>query len=167
MITYKTEVKNMLRQLARKRQQRGIGLLELMLSLAIIAILLVMATRYFLVASSNEKINSTISTIGGMQGAVTCWRNSRGTLDQATMSNMDSIGCLPGQLWPAGGGENVVNPWGAPGTWAPAPSEVTLTLGNVPAKACKNLNMKYENDPNYDAGTCNDTGGGSVIYKIK
>jgi len=44
-------------------KQKGIGLLELMLSLAIIAILLVMATRYYGAASKSEKVDDTIQLI--------------------------------------------------------------------------------------------------------
>lgn len=150
----------------KRKQQRGIGLLELMLSLAIIAILLVMATRYFLVASMNEKINTTISTIGGMQGAVTCWRNSRGDLADATLKNMDSIGCLPAQLW-VENTETVVNPWGTAMAWTPSATGITIDFTNVPGKACKNLKMKYGNDADFVGTACDNDAGGSFSYTIK
>jgi type II secretory pathway pseudopilin PulG len=44
-------------------------LLEVLLSLSIIAIILIMATRYFFVASNNDKINTTVSQIGGLIAA--------------------------------------------------------------------------------------------------
>lgn len=50
-------------------KQRGIGLLELMLSVAIIAILLIMATRYYKSASQGEKIANSISVLSGIIAA--------------------------------------------------------------------------------------------------
>lgn len=54
----------------RQVRQRGISLLEVLLSLSIIAIILIMATRYFFVASHNDKVNTTVSQIGGLIAAV-------------------------------------------------------------------------------------------------
>ena len=60
--------------LRRQQRQRGIGLLELMLSLAIIAILLIMATRYYQSASLQNKINACVDMFAGVQGAVQSYR---------------------------------------------------------------------------------------------
>jgi type II secretory pathway pseudopilin PulG len=50
-------------------KEKGIGLLELMLALAIIAILIVMATRYFSKASENQKINLTLQELTEIKNA--------------------------------------------------------------------------------------------------
>jgi Tfp pilus assembly major pilin PilA len=52
-------------------KQRGIGLLELMLSIAIIAILLIMATRYYKNTNLAQRIANTMSIVGGVIGAET------------------------------------------------------------------------------------------------
>lgn len=54
----------------------GISLLEVLLSLSIIAIILVMATRYFFVASQNDKINTTVSQVGGLVAAAHNWKGA-------------------------------------------------------------------------------------------
>jgi len=58
------------------KKHMGIGLLELMLSLAIIAVLLVMATRYYMSAAMNSRINQTIDAIMGLPAAAECWASS-------------------------------------------------------------------------------------------
>jgi Tfp pilus assembly protein PilE len=50
-------------------KQRGIGLLELMLSIAIISILLIMATRYYQNANQQQRISNTLSMVSGILGA--------------------------------------------------------------------------------------------------
>lgn len=51
------------------KRTKGIGLLELMLSLAIIAVLLIMATRYFQGARSNQQINQAIQAFQDVYAA--------------------------------------------------------------------------------------------------
>jgi type II secretory pathway pseudopilin PulG len=49
--------------LNRRSRVRGIGLLEIMLSLAIIALIIIMATRYFSVAQQQQKITQTMNMV--------------------------------------------------------------------------------------------------------
>ena len=142
---YSNEVKKMMKLLQRK--QHGIGLLELMLSLAIIVILLVMATRYFLVASLNEKVNTMISTVGGYNAAFTCTHGDR---TDANLNAMSDAGCLSSQLWvPGTGSTTTTGPWGN-GTWTvpTATGPGILTYTSLPEKGCKALANKYLNDAN-------------------
>lgn len=55
--------------------QKGISLLEVMLSLSIIAIILVMATRYYLVASNTQSVNKLRAQVGSLIAAVTMWKH--------------------------------------------------------------------------------------------
>lgn len=59
-----------------KKNNKGIGLLELMLALAIIAILLVMATRYYMSASLNSRINQAGDALTSLPAAGECWASS-------------------------------------------------------------------------------------------
>lgn len=52
----------------------GISLLEVLLSLSIIAIILVMATRYYFVANNNNKINTSVNQVGGVVAAAQNWK---------------------------------------------------------------------------------------------
>jgi type II secretory pathway pseudopilin PulG len=56
-----------------KRHSRGIGLLELMLSTAIIALVIIMATRYFSVTREQQKITQTLQASATVLQAVHTW----------------------------------------------------------------------------------------------
>ena len=58
-----------------KNYFKAISLLEVLLSLSIIAIILVMATRYFFVATNNDKVNILRQQIGSLVAAVNSWKN--------------------------------------------------------------------------------------------
>lgn len=58
----------------RQKNQKGISLLEVLLSLTIIAIILVMAVRYFFVAENNNRVNTTREDVGSVIAAVNAWK---------------------------------------------------------------------------------------------
>ena len=45
----------------RKKREEGFGLLELMLSMVVVALLLIMATRYYQSARTSARVNSAIT----------------------------------------------------------------------------------------------------------
>ena len=102
------------------KKQIGIGLLELMLSLAIIAVLLVMATRYYMSASMNSRINQTVSAILGLPAAAECWSSSgSNTANQGTYAGIDLYAvsytdkCFPTALVQnTAASKNLVTPYG-------------------------------------------------------
>ncbi len=74
------------------KRQSGISLLEVLLSLSIIAIILIMATRYFFVASNNDKMNTTVSQVGALIAAAHIWKgaNSNYSVD-GTSINLNEL----------------------------------------------------------------------------
>jgi type II secretory pathway pseudopilin PulG len=60
-------------------KQKGISLLEVLLSLGIIAIILVMATKYFFVANRNDKVNTVRQQVGAVMSAVESWKGEHAT----------------------------------------------------------------------------------------
>lgn len=152
-------------------KQNGIGLLELMLSLAIIAILLVMATRYWVVSNSSNQVNRAVAQLGAIQGAIANYRSGNPAVTQITYAELDKIGALSRLDYnPKGGaGGTVTNPWG--GTidlgWDNSKKGVTITFNQIPQTACENLANKYTNDPNVTA-SCNDPNNGNTfVYLVK
>ncbi len=129
-----------------QQKQYGIGLLEIMLALVIIAILLIMATRYYLVASDHRKVNDMISIVSGYKAAFACSNKK----NQAKMNpqNMSDQGCLATQLWDPTT-DRPVGPWGD-GSWkwttTGGSPYAELTYSNLSQKACKALENKYSND---------------------
>jgi Tfp pilus assembly protein PilW len=52
---------------------RGIGLLELMLSLAVVALVMVMATRYFIVVREQQRVTQALQMAATTQRAAHTW----------------------------------------------------------------------------------------------
>jgi prepilin-type N-terminal cleavage/methylation domain-containing protein len=79
-------------------KQKGIGLLELMLALAIIAILIVMVTRYFGKASQSQKLTVTASQIAELYQALHHWKTSGVTSVPPTLATLAEKGLITKQL---------------------------------------------------------------------
>lgn len=124
----------MLKKVSSQLKQRGIGLLELMLSLSIIAILLVMATRYFVMANESQKINNALSIVNGFAGAAAQYAVTTHTYSGMTIKNLIEGNYLPASF----GGDSTqtgvgANPWGGNLTLnVPSSNSFTLTLTSIP-----------------------------------
>ena len=68
---------------------RGIGLVEVLLSVTIISVILVMATRYFYTALNTQRVNHTVSEVASLVSALQAW--DRGNSD---FSGLGSEGIL-------------------------------------------------------------------------
>lgn len=143
----------MIRQFFSKAKQLGISLLEVLLSLSIIAIILVMATRYFFVASNNNKVNTAISQVGGLIAAAHNWKGIRTSfapgntsISISTLYTAGQLESYPGLDIPSGGGAATLSDlWGDPFSIEPTDNDkkakITVTLpttGN-----CKALENAY------------------------
>lgn len=108
-------------------RQRGIGLLELMLSLAIIAILLVMATRYFTSARQGQQVAAAVSLVNAITSAA-----SNYTSTQGAGSAPSSIAKIQSYL-PQGG---TTGPWGSAITVSGSATSFVIVIPSVPSDAC-------------------------------
>ncbi len=77
------------------QSQRGISLLELLLSVSIIGVILILATRYFYISSNHQKINHTTSEIASVVVALQNW--DPGNADFSALGNTGIL-----QLYKAG-----------------------------------------------------------------
>src|SRR4029078_34419 len=82
----------------------GVTLLEIMLVLAIAAMVVVMSIRYYQSASANQKINSGLNTVTGVIAAGASVFAAKGSLSTATA---DIPTYMPGGTMPN-------SPWGGP-----------------------------------------------------
>lgn len=132
-------------------KQAGISLLEVLLSLSIIAIILVMATRYFFVANNSNKINTARQQVGAVVAAVNAWKDKNPTyqpqtgetLEIATLYN-DGFLAHSSSLVTDGGAPELYNPWGYQITVSAVSgtsAQLTTTLPNN--QDCKMLNNSY------------------------
>lgn len=119
----------MLTKLRSFRNQKGISLLEVMLSLAIIAIILVMATRYFGIASSSSKVNQALSEMKEVQGGISKYLNINGNMppDLATLAKLNYIT----QTTATG-----INPWNGKITMS---GTGEVTMDGLPTPECNSL----------------------------
>ena len=141
---------NHVRQSNRVKQQ-GISLLEVLLSLSIIAIILVMATRYFFIASNNNKINTAREQIGSVIEAVHSWKGQNPTYSSGTLTigNLIEQGYLTlssSVEQAADGNSTLYGPWGqAIQLTAPAaPGDpVTVSLTTPSQNDCDRLASSF------------------------
>ncbi|MCK4608767.1 MAG: hypothetical protein KAT71_04740 [Gammaproteobacteria bacterium] len=125
-----------------KKSQQGIGLLELMLSLAIIAGLLLAASRYFQNTMLSKNVADTIDIARAMSSAGQSYllTNTAYPTSEIWDTFVDN-GLLPNSF------PSNTNPWGGKLTFTGQPADggshlgpyITLTMNNIPAKACASI----------------------------
>src|SRR5579871_2442203 len=121
--------------LTRHKMQQGISLLELMLSLSIIALILVLATRYYLNTRTSQQVNEAAEMITSVYSAGEVWMQSANQLNDDMMHEFLNNGSVPKDF-----ANPKINPWGGDiETATISPSQLKIILKNVPVDACRNL----------------------------
>lgn len=123
--------------------QRGISLLEIMLSLCIIALILLAATRYYVMASRDAHMNQAISIINEIQqGADNCAALNSCDPDHVTLQYLGEHGYIS-----AATAALTTNPWG--GRLAVG-NGTGLIMAGIPMSYCQRLGTLYP----YPQGRC-------------
>lgn len=140
---------------------RGISLMEVMLSLAIIAIILTLATRFFSTANEAENINNASTMIQTARSASQRWMlTNNGSLKDISVQKLIDHDLLPANF--------AKNPWAGDVTIAMAPnnsSKVRITFKAIPKTACENLMQTFRDPSNPTLlGTCHDNGNNMTDY---
>ncbi len=120
-----------------KQKNKGIGLLELMLSLAVIGILIVMVTIYFKPTSQAANINQAINMLQAIQSAGQRWLLTNDTYSTDPLSDFVDRNFLPNSF-----SSNMTNPWGGKLTvdrYKKDPSALSVEMDNLPIEACQAL----------------------------
>ncbi len=130
------------------QRMRGISLLEVLLSLSIIAIILVMATRYYFVASHNDKVNTTVTQIGGLIAAIHNYKGIDATYEQgtniATLAHAGQLSNFPGY-----DSSSALNTrWGGAITLSTTSSIATLKVELPDEATCLTLLRAFPSDSN-------------------
>ena len=148
-----------MRNLSFKHTQRGIGLLELMLTMVIIAIVTMMSVQYFGASKRNtvtskavNEIQAIISTVGGMPALSTYLKDS----DATNLTNAVAMsGQIPAEyIYDAGSGNySIGTPWSTPVT-TPDPGgdhskDVTTLKGQFYAQIVTSTHVKVEGASSY------------------
>ena len=116
----------------------GVTLLEIMLVLAVAAMIIVMSVRYYQSASSSQQANAVLQQIQGITAAADGLAQATGAYT-ATMISTSSLG----PLLPGGATSGFTTPWGT--TITPtfiSATQYSVDLGVTPSGVCPLLKSK-------------------------
>lgn len=132
----------------------GVTLLEIMLVLAIAAMIIVMSVRYYQTASASQQTNQFIEQINAIAAAADNLAQATGTYSKITNSTIGSL--LPGG---ATSGLNV--PWGGTMSINWSTSTYDITVPNPPVAVCSLVTARLTLNNHYTVqGGCTH-----IIYK--
>jgi prepilin-type N-terminal cleavage/methylation domain-containing protein len=132
---------------------RGISLLELMLTLTVIAIILLTATRYYKSTTSAQKVNTAADMIQAVINASEDWKLTKNTFTGITeIKILTDQGTLPKDFSDT---TSNPNPWKGKITVTASGTgtQIKVTLTNIPTEACKSL-TDIMVQKGMDVGTC-------------
>jgi type II secretory pathway pseudopilin PulG len=143
------------------RRSLGIGLLELMLSLAIIAAVLLLATRYYLQAREASNVTQATQIIGTLVNASFKWLE--GNNDFSELKNINTL--VDDHLLPESW-RGKKDPWGGTlniASYGTDNQQLEISLGGPSESACESINDIMTRQGMQLNNNC--TGGGYVgIY---
>lgn len=124
----------------------GVTLLEVMLVLAIAAMIILMSVRYYQSASSSQQANSVLQQVQGIVSAADSLAQGGGSYSSITMNNSTLQPLLPSGAF--------VTPWGEAITVAPGTSTTfTIDIGSVPSGVCPLLYSKLATNNHFSSGS--------------
>lgn len=143
-------------------KQRGISVLEVMLSLAIIAVILVMATRYYKTAQQSQQVKNALNMVGGIVDAEVDYAAANSNAYNGSIEDLSTKGYLPPGI--GGTGATAGNdPWGNPiGLQTNSGGGFTITFTQVPVNTCNEL-ASIVNQQQVQTATCG-AGTGYVAF---
>lgn len=105
----------------------GVTLLEVMLVLAIAAMIIIMSVRFYQSASTNQQVNGLIQFVQGVTAAADSLAQGTGSYTSVNPADLTNI--MPSQ--------NMNLPWGTVAQWtAGSETTFTLTLPSTPTATC-------------------------------
>lgn len=114
----------------------GIGLLELLLSLALISILLLSAARYFATANHAQQVNEAVKMLGAITIACDGYQSMKGNYEGISVKALTDRDLLPRSFKD---GTNI-NPWHGNITIdSDAGNSVEIIFNDVSSGDCQNL----------------------------
>jgi Tfp pilus assembly protein FimT len=148
-----------MKQLSKYTSALGVTLLEIMLVLAVAAMIIIMSVRYYQSAIANQQANSILQQIQGITAMAD-------TLAQASGSyTVAAIGTALGPLLPGGAATAFITPWGTTITiTAITGSSYLVTIPAVPTGVCPLLLAKLKQNNHYAGAASSCAAGANVTY---
>ena len=122
-----------------KKKQQGVTLLEVLLSLVIIALMILLATRYYLSTNSSRQVNTASKMMVTSINAIDHWRwiyrNIQNPYANLSTKALNDMNLIPDDFI-----TDNANPWGGKIDIKDKDKKQTeITMTNVPAKDCLSL----------------------------
>lgn len=123
----------------------GVTLLEVMLVLAIAAMIIVMSVRYYQSASSSQQANAVLEQIQGIVSAADSLSQANGAYTASVVKNSALQPLLPGGGLMTPWGESITVTFGSGTTY-------TINIGSVPSGVCPLLYSKLGTNNHFTIG---------------
>lgn len=124
----------------------GVTLLEIMLVLAIAAMIIVMSVRYYQSATANQQANAVLQMVSGITAAADSLAQSTGNYSQATQASIESL--MPNQ--------SMQTPWGGTITVSGGSgSTYQVSISSTPVPVCVLMKARLTASSKYTAVSSN------------
>jgi Tfp pilus assembly major pilin PilA len=147
-------------------KQLGVTLLEVMLVLAVAAMIIVMSIRYYQSAAANQQTNSVLQLAQGIAAAADSLAQRNGSYDPGTNTDMSEANIQA--LLPS---NSLNTPWGVPATVTNfTATGYDVNLPQTPAPVCIQVVTRLATNPNFtnivpaNAAACPTSGNVNVSY---
>jgi type II secretory pathway pseudopilin PulG len=128
----------------------GVTLLEVMLVLAVAAMIIVMSVRYYQSATANQQANSALQITQGITAAADGLAQATGSYVTGGVATATVAGLMPG------GGVTITAPWGGLVTLGGVTaSTYVVTFGSTPVQVCSILKSRLVGNPKYTLVSAN------------
>jgi type II secretory pathway pseudopilin PulG len=121
----------------------GVTLLEIMLVLAIAAMVIVLSIRYYQSASYSSQANQLMSAFQSITAAAENLAQTSGTYTGISQPQIATI--VPTNTF--------IAPWSSTLTFTPSAASFTITVPNTPAGVCTIMSVKLSSDKHTLAST--------------
>lgn len=126
------------------RSALGVTLLEIMLVLAVAAMIIVMSVRYYQSASISQEANAFLSQVNAITAAMNSMSQSTGNYSGLTQASISPI--LPTN--------GLIPPWGGTAlTVQGSATGFTINASNVPDGVCSLVGSQLQSSANFTVGT--------------
>lgn len=128
-----------------QKRQAGFGLIELMLSIGIIAILAIGVVSYFNNVDHSNKVKDEVNNLNAMSGAIRNMFNSQGSYQGLSNTVVLKSGGFPDRMRVPSSTTLIKHGWltsgvtVAPATVASTDDSFTITYASIPEKACSDI----------------------------
>lgn len=131
-----------------KSNQPGFSLIEILMVCAIIGVIILATTKYFIATQENYRVSQTLQDMRAIREGAAEWGIANADYTGISLATLRTAGLIPSTL------NN--GPWGTAYTIQSTSDNAgfSITLSNIPAQDCLNLAQKTRATFG-DAASCN------------